>query len=334
MTTFSYIIPYPKQNRFSVWFTGGCVEVKGGADKWHTVFSGDASRPARSFGERAQLFAAGLLMGATTTDEMNADGVLSFELTRPIAANIDLIYMDEMLRIMRTSKGTTYVFARAHPEDYSSSSEESYSSTPSTCTWSSGSDTMPELPARQSSLHTLKPTGGMTRSTSGSGAAKHTESRTLRGRTRAPLRPVRSLSPNPPSTLARACAPSRPTRRPSPAARIYSSAPRCPWRCLSPCPGKAPSKPMRRTSPPKHLNTGPPLSINTSSVVTREPPRKTPLSDGEIGGASRRRIHENPNSRFCPTMPVRKNSDYDTHPTVSDQAGEKTHSLRIFQTTQ
>lgn len=128
MTVNSFIIPYPKKNRFSVWFTGGFVEVNGGAEKWHSMFSRD-STPKRTLGERAMLFAAGLLMGATANDEMDENGRLSFELTRPAAGNIDLLYMDEILRVMRTSKGTTYVFARANPQDYSSSDESNTSYT-------------------------------------------------------------------------------------------------------------------------------------------------------------------------------------------------------------
>lgn len=50
---------------------------------------------------------------------MDENGRHSFELTKPLAANIDLIYMDETMRVMRSSKGTTYVVVRANPSDYS-----------------------------------------------------------------------------------------------------------------------------------------------------------------------------------------------------------------------
>ena len=63
------------------------------------------------------LIVAGVLVGATTSDEIDEKGKLPFELTRPIAANIDLLYMDEMIRVMRTSKGTTCIFAWANPND-------------------------------------------------------------------------------------------------------------------------------------------------------------------------------------------------------------------------
>ena len=33
MTTYSYIVPYPKQNRFSVWFIRGSLDINDGADK-------------------------------------------------------------------------------------------------------------------------------------------------------------------------------------------------------------------------------------------------------------------------------------------------------------
>jgi hypothetical protein len=127
MTINSFIVPYPKQNRFSVWFTGGYVEINGGKEKWRSLFT-EHSVPMRTLSDWAQLYIAGLMVGATTTDEMDGRGCLSFSLTKPLATNIDLIYMDETMRIMQSSKGTTYVFVRANPKDYSSSSDESYSS--------------------------------------------------------------------------------------------------------------------------------------------------------------------------------------------------------------
>eukprot|EP00977_Amphora_coffeiformis_P001569 scaffold297_cov171-Amphora_coffeaeformis.AAC.18 len=235
MTVYSYIVPYPKQDRFSVWFTGGAVEINGGADKWRSHFNRE-SIPNRTLGERAMLFAAGLLMGATTSDEMDDNGKLSFELTRPIAANIDLLYMDEMIRVMRTGKGTTYIFARTNPDDYSSSSDESFSSKDSSRCSDTGlhvssehsllaRDRAPSLPTRNSTLKTpqdppkwpgrcrspVKPSwcAGKTQTPPRRRPIQNQDS------SQPPQRPSRSQSPVPPLTRpGRKLDPAKPPRRP------------------------------------------------------------------------------------------------------------------------
>jgi hypothetical protein len=116
MTTYGYALPYPRQNRFSVWFTGGSIDVNGDSESWRRIFNKEAL-PRRTVGEESKLLAAKLLMGASTSDEMDENGKISYELNRPLAAYIDLLYLDETLRIMRSSSGAIYVSARVSPKD-------------------------------------------------------------------------------------------------------------------------------------------------------------------------------------------------------------------------
>jgi len=140
MTTYGFILPYPLQNhRFSVWFTGGTLEVVDGDgknEKWFQIFDkkGSASKsnnnpkdndssndPAtplpninhqRSMVESGKLLAAKMLMGASTNDQLDENGKLSYTLTRPMSNYIDLIYIDKKLQVLRGSSGTVYVHVR------------------------------------------------------------------------------------------------------------------------------------------------------------------------------------------------------------------------------
>lgn len=131
MTTVGYILPYPKQNRFSVWFTGGSLEIKSKTRKCCRYLFNSVS--PRTFSEKSKLFVAKLLMGATMNDQMDENGKLSYQLTRPMAAYIDLLFMNESLRVMRSSSGVIYVFSRVQDSDDLSSidsteSNDSFSS--------------------------------------------------------------------------------------------------------------------------------------------------------------------------------------------------------------
>jgi hypothetical protein len=55
MTTYGYILPYPKQNRFAVWFTGGDLEIVDDMAKCNGLFDGVG---VRSYSERTKLFLA------------------------------------------------------------------------------------------------------------------------------------------------------------------------------------------------------------------------------------------------------------------------------------
>jgi hypothetical protein len=128
MTTYGFMLPYPKQDhRFSVWFTGGSLEVasdgdddKSQIDKWFQIFNdkknnNNHNNTKRSMLESGKLVAAKILMGASTNDDDQLDpntGKLSYTLTKPKASHIDLIYLDQKLQILRGSSGTVYVHVR------------------------------------------------------------------------------------------------------------------------------------------------------------------------------------------------------------------------------
>ena len=119
MTTYGYIVPDPNvPDRFTVWFTGGKIEpntTQQDIQNWRKVFASPAERTLK---EKAACFVAQMLMGATIPTHMNLEenSSLTYEFTRPIGghglAYVDLIYMDDGLRVMRGHKGTIFVFAR------------------------------------------------------------------------------------------------------------------------------------------------------------------------------------------------------------------------------
>ena len=68
------------------------------------------------FGEKAKLLAVKLLMGATIPEEMAHDGSMNYTFTRPLGghgmAYVDIIYLDDSMKIVRGHRGTTFVFSR------------------------------------------------------------------------------------------------------------------------------------------------------------------------------------------------------------------------------
>ena len=122
MTTYGYLHAYPAHHRksahhrFSVWFTGGSLEVDGAKnEKWFQIFdnNSESAPPKRTAAEAEKLEAAKLFMGAhTNDDEMDEDGALSYTLSKPKASHIDLIYLDKTMQILRGSSGTVYVHVR------------------------------------------------------------------------------------------------------------------------------------------------------------------------------------------------------------------------------
>mmetsp|Transcript_11908 Transcript_11908/g.17058 ORF Transcript_11908/g.17058 Transcript_11908/m.17058 type:complete len:387 (-) Transcript_11908:587-1747(-) len=119
MTNFGYVLPDPgTQNRLSIWFTGGSLEVndeEGDLEEWRHIFDA-ANMPDRDMGAFARVLAAKVLLGAEVADAMDENGNLSYRLKRPIgghgSAFSDVVYMDERLRIMRGHQGSMYVFER------------------------------------------------------------------------------------------------------------------------------------------------------------------------------------------------------------------------------
>jgi len=124
MTTYGYVLPDPQvPNRLSIWFTGGRIEPNDDVHdqrEWKRLFSRDL--PERDLGEKIRLLAASLLMGAQVPTSMNKDGSMSFTFTRPLGghgvAYVDVIYLDNTIRVVRGHHGTIFTFVRI-PENRS-----------------------------------------------------------------------------------------------------------------------------------------------------------------------------------------------------------------------
>mmetsp|Transcript_49230 Transcript_49230/g.73399 ORF Transcript_49230/g.73399 Transcript_49230/m.73399 type:complete len:531 (-) Transcript_49230:377-1969(-) len=118
MTNCAYALPDPTvPNRFSIWFSGGKMEPNNDVNdirEWKRFFGVDL--PGRNLGERLKLLAFNLMMGAEPAQGMQEDGTLEYNFTRPIGghgvAYIDVIYLDETLRVVRGQRGTIFVHSR------------------------------------------------------------------------------------------------------------------------------------------------------------------------------------------------------------------------------
>jgi hypothetical protein len=119
ITTYGYVLPDPEvPNRLSIWFSGGRIEAnvedRDGLDQWKKAFSvGTRKRPWQ---DKARVIAAKLLLGANIPDHMNEDGSMEFDLARPIGGHgstyVDVLYLDESLRIVQGHKGSIFVMTR------------------------------------------------------------------------------------------------------------------------------------------------------------------------------------------------------------------------------
>ena len=85
----------------------------GNMQQWRSLFE---SPPRRPFQAKARLLTARVVMGASPGDSMEADGKMKFTFERPIGGHgkafVDILYLDETLRIVRGTRGDVYVFAR------------------------------------------------------------------------------------------------------------------------------------------------------------------------------------------------------------------------------
>lgn len=123
MTNYGYLLPDPDvANRVSIWFTGGSLEVndeESDLEDWKMIFG---NAPNRNMSEFARVLAAKVLLGASTSDEMEENGTMSYTLKRPIGGHgtafCDVLFMDETLRVMRGHGGSVLVFVRPGSDDY------------------------------------------------------------------------------------------------------------------------------------------------------------------------------------------------------------------------
>jgi len=101
LTTRGFALPDPDiPNRLTIWFTEGSIEVESDERRWKKIFT-SSNQQATVPPEKPQ---------------MESDGRMSYKLTRPIGGQdksyIDVLYIDESMRIMKSNRGEVYVFAR------------------------------------------------------------------------------------------------------------------------------------------------------------------------------------------------------------------------------
>jgi len=118
ITTYGHVLPDPKKpNRLSIWFSGGKIEPS--ADQqdlglWTKAFGGGQIK--RQLQQKAKVLAAKLLLGATVPSAVEGDGSMEFVLTRPIGGHgstyVDVLYLDDSLRIVQGNKGSIFVMTR------------------------------------------------------------------------------------------------------------------------------------------------------------------------------------------------------------------------------
>lgn len=120
MTTYGFILPDPNvNNRWTIWFTGGKIQPNDDIEdkrEWKRFFGTTTNLTPRTLGEKVKCLAANLLMGANPSSSMNSDGSMEFDFERPLGghgvAYIDILYLDDTLRIVRGHRGTIFIFTR------------------------------------------------------------------------------------------------------------------------------------------------------------------------------------------------------------------------------
>ncbi|KAL7550715.1 hypothetical protein ACHAWF_013931 [Thalassiosira exigua] len=133
MTNYGYSLSDPTcPGRKSVWFSGGTIEP---ADDetlpdWKKVFgshlddnsSEGSAAPTNSTAkdnateaDKARNLASKMLLGAVS-EPMDSNGIIGFHMNKPIGghgcAYVDIVYMDDDLRVMRGHSGSVYVFRK------------------------------------------------------------------------------------------------------------------------------------------------------------------------------------------------------------------------------
>jgi len=105
----SYGIYVPHKTGLSV---GDMVDAPFDSE-WEDIFATEATWKNKSWGESAKLLAAKMLLGADLPDRMEDDGSMSYSLHRPIGGHgttfVDVLYLDEDLRITRGNAGSVFV---------------------------------------------------------------------------------------------------------------------------------------------------------------------------------------------------------------------------------
>jgi len=94
--------------------------------EWEDLFAPEENWK-RSFSDQAKALAVKLLLGATLPEGMEDDGTMEFSLSRPIGGHgssyVDVLYMDDNLRIIKGNLGSIFVQAREGMEKQAMSSK-------------------------------------------------------------------------------------------------------------------------------------------------------------------------------------------------------------------
>lgn len=114
MTTRGYTLADPdKPNRLRAWFVGGDLEPACPSQDmkaWKRVFDNLGRRELQ---EQARVIAAWVALGAQPAQHIDDGGRLVYKLKRAFDGTyMDVLYMDEIVRVMKGNQGAVYVFAR------------------------------------------------------------------------------------------------------------------------------------------------------------------------------------------------------------------------------
>ena len=117
MTSFGYCLPDPgHSNRLRV-----CLPAVAWSATTTLIWnigrpsSARAHQNRRKISSRARVTMAKVALGAHPPEEcggLDDDGTISFTLHRPMAAWVDVLYMDSNMRCAKSQNGTVYMFAR------------------------------------------------------------------------------------------------------------------------------------------------------------------------------------------------------------------------------
>ena len=132
LTTKGFALPDPDiPNRLIIWFIEGSIEVVDADDqqRWKRIFDStknvafDPEDYSRRGGESLHHHGASVLASGRSDKEtatiMEPDGRISFKLSGPIGGRetsyIDVMYLDESMRVVKSNRGDVYIFARLPP---------------------------------------------------------------------------------------------------------------------------------------------------------------------------------------------------------------------------
>ena len=143
--TQGYMLPDPTTpNRLTVWFTGGRLAPApppkgknlayrssesdfGSLEDWHVLFNDTSHR--RSWDESFRVMGAKIFCGASLQDEMSPDGTMRYTLHRPAGghgkAYVDVLYLDDHLLILKSSKGLLHVMVKSAADSSDGTSKSS-----------------------------------------------------------------------------------------------------------------------------------------------------------------------------------------------------------------